>query len=381
MSAIAQSRRPQQARRAPRNLPRILFRLALPTLILLPLVCISTCWHVSTWVAIDLKTTRLAFTLTGDKPHEILSRSVSFSSLVLERCKSVTFDAESLTVADPGKPVPVDKTDKAWRELKTTHPVTFLCHDPSAKLTLSHPVATSQLGVLDRIYFQPGSMVVLAISPGREPALRVEIETPLKLQLPTVPDLEIVADQAKPESIAVPFSGDLLTYMARMPEARRPIEVMSSGNGMDLTVTPPQNQASKLFYEPLNLPIGSVKLEEDSEGTPSSSLSDQATLTYPEYKTIKPLVIKAHDAMDLSGLSQAQLTSLDFDAKQGTLNARFVGVVGGAFSHDGESTSDLRLTMSETLRNSPRWETIAIAAMWILSTTWAGFEVWKKLQD
>lgn len=386
MNAIAQSRRPQRARQAPRNLPRTLFRLALPTLILLPLACFSTCWRVPTWVAIDLKATRLAFTLTGDKPHEILNRSVPFSSLVLERCKSVTFDAESLEVADPRKLVPgtgalPDYPDAAWHEIKITSPVTFPCHDPSAKLTLSHQVAGSQLGVLDRIYFQPGSEVVLAISPGREPALRIEIETPLQLQLPTVPKLEIVADQARPEGVSVPFSGDLLAYRAQMPEAGRPLAVISSGTGLDLTVLPPRDQASQLFQEPLNLAIRSVKLEEDREGSPSSSLSAQATLTYPEYKKIKAVLINAHDAMDLSGLSKAELTRLDFNAKESTLDARFIGIIGSGTSRDGEFASDLRLTFADTLRNSPRWEVISIAAMWILSTTWAAFEVWKKLQE
>jgi hypothetical protein len=389
MSTVAQSHRPQRARRAPRNLPRTLFWLALPTLILLPLVWTSTFWHVPTWIAIELKVPRLAFTLNGTKPQEILNRSVPFSSLLLERCKSVAFDAETLKIANPEKLVLGTEAgsiphypDEAWSELKTKGRVTFPCHDSAAKLTLSHPdSATAQLGSLDRIYFRPGSLVVLAVSPGREPAFRVEIETPQILQLTTGPDLEIVADLAKPENVTVPFPGDLLTYRARMPEARRPIEVTSSEHGLDLTVTPPRNQTSQIFREPLDLPIGSVKLEEDVEGAPSSSLSDQATLTYPKYSTIKPVIIRAHDAMDLSGLSQAQLTSLDFDAKQGTFSARFIGVVRHATSRDGELTTDHRLTLFDTLRYSERWGLMAVAAVWLVSTTRAAFEVWKKLQE
>lgn len=388
---MEKGRRPPDGKKAaPRRL-RVLLRLALPTLILLPLVWISTFWHCPTRIQLELVTTRLAFTSGGDESREILDRSVPFSSLVIEECNTVVFAAEKLEVADPQQLVPGTAAGEAprfptaaWREVTPTYPVKLSCRDPAAKLTLQNAdPAAARLGLLDRIRFAPGSLVVLEISPGREPALSLDIETPQHLSLALGRDLELVADFIEPEGIAVPFQGDLLTWRARLPEGNRTLEITSGEHGLALIVTPARGQDAELFREPLDLPLDSVELlEEDLEGTLTTPLRDKATLSYPDFPGIPAVTIEKDEFVGLGGLSQARLRSLELDTeKGGALRAHFDGKVEQAASRAGGFTRDHRLTLFHTFRYGWRWRLIAVAAAWLVSTTWAAFGVWKKLQE
>lgn len=389
MSAAGKER-PQGGRKAAPRRSCPLLWLVLPTLIVLPPLLISTFWHLPTRVQLDVTTARLAFTPGGEERHEILNRSVPFSSLVLEDCGTVAFTAEKLEVADPQQLVPGTEAGAApsfhvaaWRELNPSGTVRLLCRDPAAKLTLQNPdPAAGRLGVLDRIRFAPGAQVVLEVSPGREPALSVEMETPQELSLALGPELEIVADFIQPEGIVVPFSADLLTYRARLPEARRTLDITSGEQGLVLIVAPQQGQLAELFLKPLDLPLASVELlEENLEGKLTSPLRDKAVLSYPDYPSVPVVTIEADEAVGLGGLSQARLRSLELDAKRQALRAVFDGIVERAASRSGELVSDRRLTVFHRVRHSWRWGLIAVAVAWLLPTTWGAFEVWKGLQE
>jgi hypothetical protein len=225
--------------------------------------------------------------------------------------------------------------------------------------------------------------VILEVSPGREPALSLEIETPQDLSLALGPDLEIVADFVEPEAIAVPFPKDLLTWRARLPEARRTLEVTSGKQGLVLIVTPARDQVAALFRKPLNFPLASVELlEEDLEGRFTSPLREKATLIYPDYYPAVPAVtIQQDEAVGLGGLSQAQLRSLELDAGTGVLRASIDGIATHATSRAGEVANDRRLTLFHAFRYSWRWGAIAVAAAWIVSTSWVAFEARKKLLE
>jgi hypothetical protein len=223
--------------------------------------------------------------------------------------------------------------------------------------------------------------VILEISPGREPALSLEVATPQDLDLPLGPDLEIVTDHVEPEGLALPFRGDLQTWRVRLPKARRTFKVTSTKDGLVLIVTPPRGQAAELFRDSIDLPLSSVELlAEDPEGKLISPLRDKARLSYPGYPDIAAVTIEKDEAVGLRGLSEATLRSLDFDVEKGALRARFDGRVEGAAIRAGAFTSDHRLTLYHKLRYSWRWGLIAVAAAWLVSTTWAAFGGWKQLR-
>jgi hypothetical protein len=367
---------------------RLLLWLAVPTLVLLPLIVISTFWYLPTRVRLEVATARLALTLGGGERREILNPSVPLSSLVIEDCGTVSFAAGTLEVADPQQLVPGTGAQAphfpaaAWRRLSPTR-IELPCRDPEARLTLQNPdPAAAEAGILDRVSLDPGSQVVLEVSPGREPAVSLEVETSQDLHLAWGPDLELVADLVEPEGVAVPFQGSPLTWRARLPEARRTIEVTSGGHGLVLLVTPARGQGAALFPEKPDLPLASLELlEETLRGNLTSPLRGPARLSYPDHPEIPAVTIEPNQDLGLDRLSQARLTSLALDAGKGALRVEFDGKAGHASSRQGEFVRDHRLTLFHTLRYSWRWGLIAAAAAWLASTTWAAFGVWKKLQD
>ena len=379
---------PKPSRFEKRHIPLLLWLLS-PTAILLPLVALSTFWRVDTHVQLDFETSRLAFTLGGKERREVLNSSVPFLSLDIEDCGTIVFAAETLKIADPRQIIEATEAgerphfpDAAWRELKPRGPVKLSCRDPNAKLTLQHPDPKApRLGLLDRIYIKPGSQVILETSRSQEPALSVEVETPQDLSLRLGPDLELVTDLVEPEGLALPFRGDLQTWRVRLPEARRTFGITSTEHGMVLIVTPERGQATELFPDPLDLPLASVELlAENLQGTLTSSLRDKASLSYPGYPDIPTVTIEKDEPVGLRGLSKATLRSLDFDVEKRALRARFDGRVEGAAIRAGAFTSDHRLTLYHKFRYSWRWGLIAVAAAWLVSTTWAAFGVWKQLR-
>jgi len=259
--------------------------------------------------------------------------------------------------------------------------VKLSCDDPAAKLTLkSSDPGAAQAGILDRIHFKPSSEVILEVSPGRPPALRLEIGTPQELNLLLGRDLKFVADFVEPEGIALPFPGNLHTWRAQLPEGRRTLHLTSGEQGLVLIVT--AARGTQLFRSPLDLPLASVELlQEELEGPLTSALRDKARLSYPEYPAIPAVTIEPDEAIGLGGLAQTRLQSLDFDTGQGMLRARLDGIAERATSRAGAFTRDHRLTLFHTFRYSWRWGLIAVAAAWLVSTTLAAVEVWKKLPE
>lgn len=375
-----------------------LIALATPTLVILLLMSFSILWYVPTHVHLDLATSRLAFTPGGEKPGEILNLSVTFASLTLEECGTVTFPAESLEIADPALLEPAKRADEvprfppeAWRRLPSPSSVKFSCRDPGAKLTFQAPGRSGEgVGILDRLHVSPGREVIVEVPPDPEPTVNLKIVEPRKLDLVAVgPEVEVVADLTQPEGITVPFPGSPQTYRARLPESRRTVEISSGAEGLTLILTPPRQSSAEVFSEELNFPLASVEiLTEDLDGNLISPLRDQATLSYPKFPNVPAAILKRGELIGLEGLSQARLLSLSVDKvkdekgnERSALRASFDGIVKRAKGKAGEFPRDHRLTLFDTFRHSSRWGWIIAALAWAVPTTWAGFEAWKKLQE
>jgi hypothetical protein len=347
--------------------------LLLPTLILLPAVVISTFWYRPTHVRLEFETTRLALTLGDGTVREILNPSAPFSSLVIEDCRRVDFAAESLEAMG---------TAAVWRAPRVGS-ITFPCRDPEAKLTLrSSDPATTSAGALGHVLLDPRAQVILEVAPGREPAVSLEIETPQDLQIPVSPALELVADFVEPAGIAAPFPGTPLTWRARIPEAHPFLAVTSGEHGLVLIVAPAPGRAADLFAEKPDLPLTALELlEENLQGDLTSPLRGSARLSYPDFPDLPPVTIEPDKKLGLGALSQARLIHLSFDAGKATLRAGFEGIAERPASRTGDLIQDHRLTLFHTVYHNWRWAALAAAAAWLASTTWAGYEAWKKLRE
>lgn len=388
---VKRSLRRRRQRRKPSSKLRHVLWLSLPTLIVLLLVLISTLWYLPTRIEADLTVRRLAFVVGGEEPREVLNASVEFSSLVIEDCAEVTFKPERLEVADPGQLVPAEKAGKvghypesAWHELETEESVRLLCRDDEARVTLRPPgPANAPLGALDRVRAAPGSRVALEVPSGLGLDVIVEVEGEHSLAIPIYGDreIELVTDLVEIEGAqASPFSGDLATYRVRLAEVDSTVRLRSRARHLTLAVTPAGSSTDELFNGQA-IAIEDIELyEQVLDGIRKTSLLAPGKLHYPGFK-IDPVELAEGELVGFGELGLFRLERLALDAENRGLNLRLDGVVGKAVTTDEAFPVDRRLSVFQRFQYSSLWNLIAVVAVWALSTTWVGYELWKKIRD
>ena len=360
----------------------------LPAIATALLALAASSWRWPTRVEIEFTTRRLAFT-TGDTENPVLNVRVPFSSLVTERCDTMTFVPSELAVTDPASPTPQPLTlpDRTVR---------LACRDPDSKLTLRPPEATSAkiLGTVDRFQVDAGARVVLEahatgeIDKTREAELTVDIDRARTLTLTAPGELAIEAEFVELESDgAVPITGDFRTYHARLED---PDPWLELGFTRDPTViiVLPAAKASGIFVS-TPIPIETVELlYETLTGELVSPLLSEATLSYPEFPSIGAVTIPRDELLGIGELGTAQLKGLELDAVgsfpvkdagAAGLRLTFDGIAGKARSTDLAFSTDYRLTVWDRFAHGSLWQRLTAAVAWALATAWIGRERWQKL--
>lgn len=384
-------RRRRRLSRAPSSKLRHVLWLCLPTLIVLLLLLISTRWYLPTRIQADMTTRRVVFLVGGGEPREILNASVEFSSLVIEDCAEVTFKPESLEVADPEQLVPGEQPgetghypESAWRAIETEEAVRLRCRDDGARVTLRPPgPANGASGALDRVRASPGSRVALEVPSGLSLDVIVEVDGEHSLAIPIYGDREIVlvTDLVEIEGAnAPPFPGDLLTYRVRLAETDPTVRLRSRARHLSLVATPAGSSTDELFSGRA-IPLDGLELyEQGLEGVRQTSLLAPGELHYPGFE-IDPVEVAQDELVGFGDLGLFRLEELTLDPENRGLKLRLDGVVGKALTTDEAFPVDRRLSVFQRFQYSSLWNLIAVVAVWTLSTTWAGYELWKKIRD
>jgi len=384
-------RRPQRRPpRAPSKLRHVLW-LSLPTLVVILLVLISTQWYLPTRIQADLTTRRLAFVVGGEESREILNASVEFFSLVIADCAEITLQPERFEVADPGQLVPGGKPgeagrypESAWRALETEGTVRLLCRDDGARVTLRPPgPANGALGALDRLRAAPGTRVALEVPSGLSLDVIVEVEGEHSLAIPIYGDRDIVlvTDLVEMDGAdAPPFPGDLLTYRVRLAATDPTVRLRSRARHLSLVVTPAGSSTEELFSGHA-IPIEGIELyEQGLDGARQTSLLAPGKLHYPGLK-FDPVDLAQDELVGFGDLGLLRLEELAVDPENRGLKLSLDGVVGKAVVTDEAFPVDRRLSVFQRFQYSSLWNRIAVIAVWALSTTWVGYELWKKIRD
>jgi hypothetical protein len=172
--------------------------------------------------------------------------------------------------------------------------------------------------------------------------------------------VELVTDLVRPGGIDVPYSGDLLTYRARLAEPRTRIEVESGAQGLVILVTPTAGRLAEVFADRLELPVSSVELlGEDRDGKPGSMVGT-APLSYQVWNA-QIVIAKTRPRLRMAppvGEPQfAQRSTRPCAARRD----RHAGW--------GDLREERCLTLYQRVRHSWRWW--PSPKVWLLSTSWA----------
>jgi len=347
----------------------------------------ATTWRVPTRVSVDVITRRISFDVTGREGPSLLNANSQFSDLTIERCGTVSFQAEEFEI------VPVSGDHE--RPISYSGPVRLNCRDAQAQIALSSRheqqtdspgdrVKPSPVGALDNLRLHEGATVVLDVV---ESVFTIDVSTAQRLDLPihapffltpTIVEVEI------PSGFAL-----IPTYRVRVPESNRLIHVEGTERGIVMIVTPVAEDADEFFNTDMRLPVANVKFLDEvlNERVLTSPFVRDGTLSYPGYSIAALTVPRAQffvpgrvAAMEITGIAFAPDGPGFRVTMEGLLNEGAIGTpgtsdAGGADGH----WNDPRLTAYQVFRYGPLWGIVAAIAVWVLATTWIGYERWKKL--
>lgn len=122
-------------------------------------------------------------------------------------------------------------------------------------------------------------------------------------------------------------------------------------------------------------------IQENLEGEFVTPLRSDGTLSYPDYPNIPAVTIDEKEFVGLGELDKTRLVDLELDTENGALRLGLEGIFDRATTRSGEFREDHRLTLFQKIRHGWRWGLLTTVALWLLSTTWLGYERWKKLGE
>jgi len=374
---------PQANRSAVRPAGRIIAWLCLPSVVAALLAVAATFVHVPTRVAVQLATRRLSFTVSGQSRPSLLNANRGFSELTVERCGTVSFLADEFRAAR--------KTTATGRPASSySGPVRLACVDSDAKIALSSGVERPALvGTLDRLPLESGATVVLDLAGSERPVFTVDLSASRVFDIAIHAPLELMADLAQ---VQVPDWGarPVARYDVRISQSNRLVQVDPGGQGTVLIVTPAVEHVAEFFNSELRIPVDGIQFQDEVVNDPAtvSPLVGDGRVAYPDLPSKPTKAVAKTQFFVATRTSAMVITQIGLlsdasglDVKvEGNLEKGRVGTPATpGLERDDASWEDAGLTLYDHVRYGPRWQIAASIALWVLTTTWIGYERYKKL--
>jgi hypothetical protein len=357
-----------------RSLPRRLALLSLPTVVLAVGALALTAWRLPTRVAIDLVTSRVAFTVRGPDVA-LIEGSPSFSRLVSEGCESATITGASVSAVFPGADSPA---------AEHLGDVLLTCPDPAARLILEgigdQPAA---IGSFDRFRLPDGTAVTLtAVPDSAMPTITIDMLAAVKLDLGVSRELQVITD-----FVRVPEQLGAAGVLRVRPMVAPTWFALRTRDRTTLSVTPSTPAETSFFPERIRIPIEDPQFVQDRSTGLVSSLLGSGALTYSEYPNLPGVGFDADDFVQLHEAAELEISRIAFSTEPPGLALRVEGVVHGSrigrpatdASTGGGRWRDPRLTAYDVARQTSAWQLVAGVIAWAATTSWAWYDGWRRL--
>jgi hypothetical protein len=356
--------------------------LCLPSALAGLLALVATVVQVPTRVSVDLVTRRVSFKVRGQGRPILLNANRGFSELAVERCGTVSFQADEF------RPIPTT-VEASGDAPSYSGRVQLACLDPDAKITLAGSAEQPKaVGTLDRLALEEGATVVIDVASSARPVFTLDLSASQAFDLAIHEPLSLTADLAQVEK---PTGGaqPLAKYEVRVPQSNRFLRVDTNGGGTVLVVTPTPEHAAQFFNSPLLIPAEDIQFQDEAlnEGALISPLVREGTLAYPDFPSKPPKRVAETKFFVAARTSDMVITRIALLADapglavkmEGTLEQGRVGTPAPPGMKREASWDDASLTLYDQVRYGPVWRIVAGIALWALTTAGIGYEYWKKL--
>ena len=339
--------------------------LALPTLVVVPVLAVLMVWPVASRVNIRLSADRVVFTVGGTDRVPILN-SVAVQRLRVERFETVSFSPATLELSSDdgaGSPSIPLEIDRPTVVIRGEHPSL----QPAVIVEAAGGEAR-RVGTLDRLWANPGTRVTLEAGRGEDLDLTVSLDEPdAAVVLGFGGAYRLTTHFALFEGLTAPFphASDSQAFRVESADGRPQIEIAGRRPPLVIVATLPRDVVDSLIPR-TGVPVATLDFTRLETGNVISAIVDAGQITYPDFPNIDAVPVSASDGIAIDRLERFRIVTI-----RPVLNAIDVeleGIVGGLTTGSADFTEDRRLTWFDTLWESRRLALLFTIAIWIFST-------------
>ena len=362
-----------------------LWFVTLPTALAAAVVIGLRLWPLPALVHVDLTTERIEFDVEASQSPRMLDLG-SLRSVAIEKFSSITFEPETLAVADPSQ-YQIETDDfppRAWKSLIVTGPkkVTLATTDSTRhpRVTLEEVHRNERKTFhLDKIAVRPGARVTLETRGGNNEGLTVKLAGQKSLSLSFHEPLKLIADHSELRGLGnMPFQRyDELTYRVQLPQLASEIEVAASPNGPILSPTFASGQSTWSIFS--HIFVTTLEFtKQESSGERVSALTGEGAITFPDYPHLGMVSIKKGEAIGLEQLDRFTITEISLTANNRGMHLLANGMAKQIRTKDGQIPVQHRLTALDALWHNARLAVVFTIITAVFTASLGAYRLWKE---
>ncbi len=346
-------------------------------------------WSIPARVQVELTTERMEFEVGETSQGKVILDGFDMQSLAIERFAALAFEPIMIEVADPAQ-YQVDKDDflpSAWKRLKVTDAKVTL----TAKDQTRHPRVTVEAQTadgpetihLDSIAMAQGTTVIVQAREtrgGKKEGFTLHLTGQDPVTFSVHMRFKLIADQAELRDIAMPFrEQDELTYRIKLPEQASVINVTPLPAGLTLSPTVPSSQSAMSFFSGLSVSTLDFTKQKAS-GERVSALTEQGTISFPDYPHLGTVPVHKDDAIGLEQLDRFTIKEISLAAQAGGLHLVGNGMAKQIRTKTGQIPIQYRLTALDALWHNARLAMVVTIIVTVFTTSLGAYRLWKEFK-
>ena len=365
-----------------------LWLLSIPTVVVAVIVSGLMMWSISTHIQVELTTERVEFAVeaSASQAHAMVG-PLTARALGIERFTTISFEPESMEVADPAQ-YDMDKDDfpaSAWKPLSLTSSNVTLSKDSTRhpRVTIEGPNRNGLPAIrLDPMAVSPGSHVTLETRDEKGSGLTIKIAGQESFNLTVHEPIKLIVQHAEVRGLAeLPFQkNEELTYRVRLPERASGIEIAASSDGPVLSPTFAAGQSATPIFS--GIPVTTLDFTIQGElGERVSALTGKGIITFPDYPHLGSVSITKDDAIGLDHLDRFTIKQVSLSENGSGLHLVGDGMAKQIRTKTGQiPIQSRRLTAFDALWHNARLAVLFTIVAAIFSASLGAYRLWKEFK-
>jgi hypothetical protein len=305
-------------------------------------------WHVRTRIEVSLTVDSLSFTVGGANRLTLLN-SVPVQSLMIQKFAQIELSPDVLEVEDSkpsgSRPNQMEKASATtpWKSLPIQElPIVVTKTKDTAAVALRNAKPDMKtLGILDRIWVSPGSVVTLT-----------EVWGAKKINLTVRSDGQKTIGHLFPSErfqlmtshcriAALPNPAAFMAYRTQLPPYSPSVDFTSQKGLLEVTAAISPETATELFPRG-GFPVTAITFskQDQATGRQLTTLVKGGELTYPKYPKIEKVKTKDTDFLRLEKLRKFRIEKMSMNPKSAGIQlhlngeAEYIGIGSPEFFKD-----------------------------------------------